>query len=575
MSFDGMFTHAMVGELNSKLAGGRITKIHQPYPNEIILVVRANGKNHPLLLSAHPTFARAQITDIPYANPATPPNFAMMLRKHLEGARLDRIEQVENDRIIRLFVQTHDELGDIENIVLILEMMGRHSNLFLVNEKSNKIVELIKHVSADQNRVRSLYPGAQYIAPPKQNLTNPYESLNGLANLILDIPDQKELAKEIQGHFQGFAFDSAQELAAAVHEDGDAMKHAQNWLQKFDTPQPTLTEIGNNKTAYTPFPWLTVTGPQQTFASLGELLDFYFADKAERDRVQQQAGSVIRVVRNEIKKNKTKLKKLHQSLDESAHADEFKVKGELLTTYLYQVERGMTEITLPNYYEDEKPMKIALSNQIGPSQNAQKYFTRYNKLKKAVAFVDEQIALAEDELAYLENIMAQIEIASPKDINEIKLELIAEGYIRNKSKNKKAKIQISKPEKFWATDGTEIEVGKNNLQNDKLSLKTAARTDIWLHVQKLPGSHVIIHDSNPSEATIMEAANLAAYFSKARESANVPVDYLQTRRLRKPNGAKPGFVIFEGQTTVYVTPSLNLVNKMRTKPAPTVEPAAD
>ncbi|MBM7543790.1 NFACT RNA binding domain-containing protein [Periweissella beninensis] len=567
MSFDGMFTHAMVGELQRLLTGGRITKIHQPYPNEIVLVIRANGHNYPLLLSAHPTFARAQITNIPYANPATPPAFAMMLRKHLEGARLERIEQVENDRIIKLFVATHDELGDIENIVLILEMMGRHSNLFLVNEQSQKIIELIKHVSADQNRVRSLYPGAQYIAPPKQNVRNPYASLSGLANLILDIPEQAALAKALQQHFQGFAFDSANELAAIVHQPGDAMAHAQNWLTQFDAPKPQIVITKDNKMNFTPFPWLTITGTTTAFSTLSELLDTYFAQKAERDRVQQQAGAIIRVVRNEIKKNKTKLKKLQQTLRESAHADDFKVKGELLTTYLYQVKRGMTEITLPNYYDNEQPMLITLSNQIGPSQNAQKYFTKYNKLKTAISYVNEQIELTLTELAYLENLMAQIEIASPKDINEIKLELIAEGYLKNKAKNKKARIQISKPEKFWAADGTEIEVGKNNLQNDKLSLKTAARNDIWLHVQKIPGSHVIIHSANPSEATLLAAAKLAAYFSKARESANVPVDYLPAKKLHKPNGAKPGFVIFEGQTTVYVTPDFKLVEQMRQKPA--------
>ncbi|MCM0599311.1 NFACT RNA binding domain-containing protein [Periweissella fabalis] len=568
MSFDGLFTHAMVTELQGLLVGGRIAKIHQPYPQEVILVIRNNGKNYPLLLSAHPTFARAQITNIPYANPTTPPSFAMMLRKHLEGAKIEKIEQVENDRIIKLSVLTHDELGDLEEVVLILEMMGRHSNLFLVNQKTNKIIELIKHVSADQNRVRSLYPGAQYIAPPKQDVINPYDSLQGLANFILDIPDQKDLAKAIQGHFQGFAFDSALELATVVHEPGDAMAHAQNWLANFSTPAPQLIDLAtNNKVVFAPFKWLTLPGTVREFATLGEMLDIYFADRAERDRVQQQAGNVIRVVRNEIKKNKTKLKKLEKTLDESAHADEFKVKGELLTTYLYQVERGMTEITLPNYYDNEKPMKIPLSNQIGPSQNAQKYFTKYNKLKKAVAYVDEQIALTQHELEYLENIMAQIEIASPKDINEIRMELTTEGYIRNKAKNKKARLQISQPEKFYATDGTLIEVGKNNLQNDKLSLKTAARNDIWLHVQKMAGSHVIIHDSNPSEQTLLEGATLAAYFSKARESANVPVDYLPAKLLRKPNGSKPGYVIFEGQSTMYVTPDAQLIDQLRNNKA--------
>nr|ANG56516.1 FbpA [Weissella cibaria] len=566
MSFDGLFTHAMVRELNETLAGGRIMKIHQPYPNEIFLVIRNNRTNYPVLLSAHPSFARAQISRIKYANPQTAPNFAMMLRKHLEGAQLLRVEQVANDRMIKFTTSGRNELGDEEKTSLILEMMGRHSNLFLIDEPTQRILDLIKHVPADQNRVRTLMPGGTYVMPPKQDVINPYESLDGLANLILDNPDVNDLAKGIQTMFQGFARDSAQELAAVLQQSGDAMKLAQNWFDRFDQPEPRLisTEKGVN---FTPFEWLTVQGNVLPYPTLSEMLDAYFAEKSERDRVQQQAAIVLRVVRNELKKNKTKIKKQQAELDAADNADEFKVKGELLTTYMHQVERGMTEIELPNYYDDNKPLKIALSNQIGPSQNAQKYFTKYNKLKTSVKYLNEQIAMAQEEVDYFENLLAQIDIASPKDIEEIRQELIQEGYMRVQSK-KKQKPQVSQPEKFYATDGTLIEVGKNNLQNERLSMKTAAKSDIWLHTKDIPGSHVIIHDANPSDDTLLEGAMLAAYFSKARDSANVPVDYLPVRRLRKPNGSKPGFVIFEGQTTMAVTPDFALVQRLRqNKPA--------
>ena len=566
MSFDGLFTHAMVRELNETLAGGRIMKIHQPYPNEIFLVIRNNRTNYPVLLSAHPSFARAQISRIKYANPQTAPNFAMMLRKHLEGAQLLRVEQVANDRMIKFTTSGRNELGDEEKTSLILEMMGRHSNLFLIDEPTQRILDLIKHVPADQNRVRTLMPGGTYVMPPKQDVINPYESLDGLAHLILDNPDVNDLAKGIQTTFQGFARDSAQELAAVLQQSGDAMKLAQDWFDRFDQPDPRLisTEKGVN---FTPFEWLTVQGNVLTYPTLSEMLDAYFAEKSERDRVQQQAAIVLRVVRNELKKNKTKIKKQQAELDAADNADEFKVKGELLTTYMHQVERGMTEIELPNYYDDNKPLKIALSNQIGPSQNAQKYFTKYNKLKTSVKYLNEQIAMAQEEVDYFENLLAQIDIASPKDIEEIRQELIQEGYMRVQSK-KKQKPQVSQPEKFYATDGTLIEVGKNNLQNERLSMKTAAKSDIWLHTKDIPGSHVIIHDANPSDDTLLEGAMLAAYFSKARDSANVPVDYLPVRRLRKPNGSKPGFVIFEGQTTMAVTPDFALVQRLRqNKPA--------
>jgi len=564
MPLDGLFTHAIVHELNTLITGGRITKVHQPYSNEIVLVVRNNGQNYPLLLSAHPSYARAQITYIPYENPQTAPNFVMFLRRYLEGTKIQRIEQVDNDRIINFYVNARDELGDVQEIRVTLEMMGRHSNLFLVREHDNRILELIKHVPADQNRVRSLFPGATYILPPAQNLLNPFQSgLDSLAAMILDEPFDN-WAKQIQSTFQGFSHDSAQALARAINQDGDHLANARHWLAQFDKPQPTLFTSANGGLSYAAFNWQQESASAQSFNTIGEMLDAYYVGKAERERVNQQAGSLVRVVKNELKKNITKRKKLLNTLSDAENADDLKVKGDLLITYPHLVEKGMTSVQIENYYDNNNLLSITLDPKLNGLKNAEKYFTKYRKLRTAVDFVNEQLALTDAEISYFNNIMAQLDVASPKDVEDIRIELTTEGYIRTKKKSKQ-RPKVSHPDRFESSDGTLIEVGKNNLQNERLSLKQADRRDIWLHVQKIPGSHVIIHDANPSEATLIEAAKLAAYYSKARDSANVPVDYLPAGKLRKPNGAKPGFVIFEGQQTLYVTPDAALVSQLKIK----------
>ncbi len=293
----------------------------------------------------------------------------------------------------------------------------------------------------------------------------------------------------------------------------------------------------------------------QHFDSLSALLDAFYANKAEQDRSKELAGQVLKVLKNELKKDRRKVKKLQQQLQDAATADQYRICGEILTTYLSKLTPGMKEIELPNFYDDNKPLKIKLAPELSPSRNAQKYFTKYNKLKTSVEYVKEQLKLTNDEIKYFENIENQIKLAAPADIQEIKLELQEQGYIKKKKSGKKQrKVKVSAPEEFHTSDGTMVLVGKNNLQNDRLSFKIANKNEIWLHVKDIPGSHVVIRSTNPSEDTILEAAQLAAYFSKGRDSDNVPVDYLPVKRLHKPNGAKPGFVIFTGQKTLYVTP---------------------
>ena len=558
MTFDGLFTHAMIHELNQTLQNSRVTKISQPYPNEVILTIRANRTNYPVLLSANPRYARFQITQIPYTNPAVPTNFTMMLRKYLEGAKLLEIKQLDNDRVVYFEFLTRNELGDKLPLLLSAEIMGRYSNVILINQSTNKIIDTIKHVGMDQNRYRTLLPGATYRQPPTQNKENPFEQdSNTFEELIQKYPNREVLADNLLKQYQGISRDNALALADKLHSSNNFVQAFNDFLAMTEDPIPTMN--GNNFSIFADNP------NDKKFTTLSEMLDVFYHTKANRDRVQQQGGQLLHVIRKNLQRNKKKLKKLSNELKATENADEYRIKGEVLTTYLYQIKRGMTKITLPNFYDNNKEITISLSNQLSPSQNAQKYFKKYQKLKNAVTFVNEQIELTKKEVAYLEEIQTQIELATPADLNDIKTELQQEGYIKKKQQKSKhsSRVKINKPESFIASDGTEILVGKNNLQNEKLTLHTAKKTDIWLHAKNIPGSHVIIKSNNPSDETLFEAAMLAAYFSKFRSSANVPIDYVQVKNIRKPNGSKPGFVIYEGQKTLTVTPTEDFVLELR------------
>lgn len=557
MAFDGFFTHAVVHELDQTLATGRVAKVNQPYPAELIMTIRAHRHNYSLLLSANPTYPRMQITQIAYQNPAVPSNFAMTMRKYLEGAILESIEQVDNDRIIKMNFKTRDELGDQQRLVLVIEIMARHSNVSLVNEKNHKIIDTIKHVGSDQNRVRLLLPGATFVMPPKQDKVNPYLPNQIYTDLVRKDLDENELAKQLQARYQGLGRQSAQELARELQASSDLPTTYHTFLKQFENPDPVIYDDNNGKRQFAAFLPSNIKEEQLThYDTLSVMLDAFYAQKAERDRSKELAGQVLKVLHNELKKDRRKVKKLKQQLEDAAKADYYRIRGEILTTYLGKLTAGMTEITLPNFYDDNKPLKIKLDPELSPSRNAQKYFTKYDKLKTSVDYVKEQLKLANDEINYLANIESQIDLASPADIQEIRLELQQQGYIKQKRQKskKRRKVRVSKPEEFHTSNGTTVLVGKNNLQNDRLSFKIANKNDIWLHVKDIPGSHVIIRDSDPDEQTLLEAAQLAAYFSKGRNSDNVPVDYLPAKRLHKPNGAKPGFVAFTGQKTLYVTP---------------------
>ena len=348
MSFDGFFTHAMVHELDQTLTTGRVARVSQPYPAELIITIRAHRHNHALLLSANPTYPRIQITTIPYSNPAVPTNFTMTLRKYLEGAILHSIEQVGNDRIIKLTFDTRDELGDSQQLVLVSEIMARHSNISLVNHKTGKIIDTIKHVGSDQNRVRLLLPGATFVMPPKQDKLDPYLPNQLYSDLVRQYQDPRELAHQLQQGYEGLGTDTARHLANRLLASDHLPTAYQQFIQHFNSPDPVI--INGKRKSFMVFPPLnTEEDTLQHYPTLSEMLDNYYAQKAQQDRSKELAGQVIKVIKNELKKDRRKVKKFNQQLADADAADRYRIRGEILTTYLGKLKPGMKEITPPNF----------------------------------------------------------------------------------------------------------------------------------------------------------------------------------------------------------------------------------
>ncbi|WP_423189246.1 Rqc2 family fibronectin-binding protein [Alkalibacterium sp. f15] len=564
MSFDGLFVHGLRDELENEIIGGRITKIQQPFENEVILRIRANRKNKSLLLSAHPQYARVQLTDIPFDNPAQAPNYCMVLRKYLDGAIIESIEQKENDRILTFSFNRRNELGDTEYLSLIVEIMGRHSNVLLINKEDNRLVDAIRHVPASQNTYRTLLPGATYIEAPSQDRKNPFDYDGPFPVSDLSYTDK---VKWIQQTFQGFGKDSALELAYRMEARTDDSPKAvfQHFMAPFKTGklEPTLTK-DDQKEFFSPLPFEHLKGETQSFDSLSILMDRYYQNKAERDRVNQQSNDLSHLVKNLYQKNKKKIQKLKKELKDTEKRDEYKVKGEVLTAYLHEVNQGDESITLPNFYAEDESLEISLNPQKSPAENAQYYFSRYQKLKSAEIHLTKQLKSTRHELNYFDTLLTQLSIASVSDIEDIREELRDGEYLKKKGKkNRNKKNKKSQPEAFVSSDGVSILVGKNNTQNDELTLKKARKTHWWAHAKDIPGSHVIIEDDDPSEQTLEEACTLAAHYSKYRLSASVPVDVVQVKRIKKPKGAKPGYVIYEGQTTYFVTPSDEKIRELK------------
>ena len=551
MSFDGFFLHHMVEELRRELVNGRIQKINQPFEQELVLQIRSNRQSHRLLLSAHPVFGRIQLTQTTFENPAQPSTFIMVLRKYLQGALIESIEQVENDRIVEMTVSNKNEIGDHIQATLIIEIMGKHSNILLVDKSSHKILEVIKHVGFSQNSYRTLLPGSTYIAPPSTESLNPFTIKD--EKLFEILQTQETTAKNLQSLFQGLGRDTANELESILVSD--KLSTFRNFFNQ--ETKPCLTE-----TSFSPVPFANQVG--EPFTSLSDLLDTYYKDKAERDRVKQQASELIRRVENELQKNRHKLQKQEKELLATDNAEEFRQKGELLTTFLHQVPNDQVQVILDNYYTNQH-ITIALDKALTPNQNAQRYFKRYQKLKEAVKYLTDLIEETKATILYLESVETVLNQAGLEEIAEIREELIQTGFIRRRQREKIQKRK--KPEQYLASDGkTIIYVGRNNLQNEELTFKMARKEELWFHAKDIPGSHVIISGNlDPSDEVKTDAAELAAYFSQGRLSNLVQVDMIEVKKLNKPTGGKPGFVTYTGQKTLRVTPDPEKIASMKIK----------
>ncbi|KAF1177560.1 Rqc2 family fibronectin-binding protein [Streptococcus agalactiae] len=550
MSFDGFFLHHLTNELQEQIEKGRIQKVNQPFDHELVLTIRNNRRNYKLLLSAHPVFGRIQTTEANFQNPQNPNTFTMIMRKYLQGAVIETIQQIENDRILEIVVSNKNEIGDHIKATLVVEIMGKHSNIILIDKNEHKIIESIKHVGFSQNSYRTILPGSTYIAPPKTKAINPFDISDQTLFELLQTNDLSP--KNLQQLFQGLGRDTALELSHCL-KDNKLNDFRQFFSREYYS---SLTEKS--------FSAVQFSSSHETFQSLGQLLDYYYQEKAEKDRIAQQASDLIHRVQSELEKNIKKLAKQQDELLATENAEEFRQKGELLTTYLSIVPNNQDIVVLDNYYTNQT-IEISLDRALTPNQNAQRYFKKYQKLKEAVKHLKGIISDTKNTITYLESVETSLNHASMEDINDIREELVETGFIKRRAHDKQHKRK--KPEQYLASDGkTIIMVGRNNLQNDELTFKMARKGELWFHAKDIPGSHVLIRDNlNPSDEVKTDAAELAAYYSKARLSNLVQVDMIEAKKLNKPSGTKPGFVTYTGQKTLRVTPTQEKIDSLKLK----------
>ena len=553
MPFDGIVTKAVVEELAKNLVGGRIDKIYEPTNSELVFTIRNNRTNYSLLISIHPSYARIHLTESEFINPSEPPLFCMVLRKHLIGSRIEKIKQISLERIIAIDLRGKDEIGDSVEHQLLIEIMGKHSNVMLIEKDTQKIVNAMKHIPPSVNRHRTILPGSTYVFPPSQDKLNPLRDSEDTFIRKLDFNAGK-LDRQIVSVLMGFSPFIAKELVHRAHLGSQAKleKEFIKLRNQLSSQQYEFAMYENSREDFHVLP-ITYLPKKREFNSANELVDAFYANKAERDRVKQQVRDLTRLIQNELNKNKRKLKIHNETLKQSKEADKYQKYGELLTANMHLVSKGMKSIEVIDYYDPEqKELTIPLKEDLTPSENAQRFFSRYRKLLHAKDRAAEEIQKTEEEIVYLKSVLQQLEDAREEDVEEIRMELEEEGYQKQRQKLKK-KVK-PKPDQYTSSDGTVIYVGRNNKQNEYVTHKLAHKEDIWLHTLNIPGSHVIIKSSEPSEQTLIEAAQLAAYYSKARDSESVPVDYTKVKYVKKPTGAKPGFVTYTEQKTLFVTP---------------------
>jgi len=572
-------------ELQKKLVGGRINKIYQPSDKELTFTIRNHGKNQTLYLTAHSNYAHVNIIDSKLDNPTKPPNFCMLMRKHLQNGFITKIEQKGLERILVIHIDSSDELGYVTTKRLIVEIMGKHSNIILINE-DNVIYDSIKRISPYMSKVRQIMPNQpfKFLEYDKENLINLTEE--NFYKKMENNPEQKT-SRYIFMTYEGFGPNLAKEICNRCDisfRRKNKLLTKEEQTKLFNTlreikeiiinkkyiPYLILNENTGDLVEFSPIYLSTYSGKEYSqlkMNSFSSLIDRYYSEKIAKNAIKQKSSNLTAILSKRINSLSKKIAKLKEELKTAQNADEYQLKGELLTANIYKMKKGMKSIEVENYYDNNKPITIELKENKSPADNAQLYFKKYNKLQHAQVELQKQLKKSQEELDYCEAIMNSIEIAEDTEsIDEIKEELIEAGYINKKSKQKKKKKQMKDYLKeYKSSDGFTIYAGKNNKQNDYLTLKLANNDDIWLHTKDIPGTHVIIVKAGRKipQLTLDEAAIIAAYNSKGKMSSNVPVDYTEVKNVSKPSGAKPGKVIYVNNKTLYVTPKVKIVNRLQ------------
>lgn len=535
MAYDGIMMHRIIDQLNQEIVSGRVNRIYQISKYEMLMTIRSHQKNKKLLLSAHPMYARIQLTSLEYPTPEMPNALTMLFRKCLEGAYIKSITQIDLDRICKITFSSYNELGDLQEINCYIEVMGKHSNIILCNE-DNKIIDCIKRITPHMNSTRFLQPGATYQFPFEQNTRlDPLTSEFVLDNNLTKV-------------YQGISPILSREILYRI-DHGEDFKVI---MKTIDTSNTIYLSQVDQKEFFHLIPLSHLQVPSTTY-HLFDGLDQHYELIDQKERIKQQTANLQKFIDNEYQKNVLKLQKLTQTLYDSKNSDHYRIMGDLLFSNLHLIQKGMKEVKVENYY-DNTTLDIPLDPKLDGKQNANKYYHKYQKAKKSIQVLQQQIELTEKEIEYFDSLLDQMKHANYYDALEIKEELEQLNYIKKKKSKSLRKNKKPHFERYFTKDGIEINIGKNNFQNDYLTFKASSRYDMWFHVKDMPGSHVVVKAQNLDEYTIRLASNIAAYYSKGKNSSSVPVNYTLIKTLKKPAGQKPGKVILDHYKTIYIDP---------------------
>ncbi len=583
MPFDAFFLASVVEELRPVLVGSRVDKVQMPTRDLVILQVHGPGGGGRLLLSASPNSPRLHMTAAPLENPAQPPMFCMLLRKHLAGGRITDLRQPPAERLVDLTLDCTDEMGEPVQKHLILELMGRNSNLVLCGG-DGRVLDCLRRVDFEMSEKRQVLPGLFYQDPPPLEKQNPLTvTREALTAALTAVEGQKRLDKWLLDTFGGLSPLVCRELSFQLLGDVEAdlgpmppearAAAAAALYDRFQTltacPRPVLLRKEGRPWdfSFQPVAQYGTYVEQETFGSFSALLDIFYATRDHAERMRQKTQALHKAMANLRDRTARKLEIQRKELAATLDRERLRQLGDIVTANLHAMPRGQTRLTAVDFYDpDMKEIDIPLSPQLSPQQNAARFYKDYNRAKHAEKVLTEQIAKGEAELEYVHSILDELARAeTERDVAEIRAELVSVGYVRDTDRKKRMKTPPSRPMEFQSSEGFLIRVGRNNRQNDELTLKQSAKGDLWLHVQKLHGSHAVIacNGVKPGDQTVTEAAQLAAWYSQARESQNVPVDVTTVKQIKKPVGAKPGMVIYHIYNTVYVTPSADVPERLK------------